>query len=125
MCDYATRLENGAPVLVGIFRQFSAPEFPAHLDPFFIACEVEVDPPEAGRSYFLDLQLSNEDGRILFSEQLEVEFQRRPDGNPSFCYIAGRILVEAPIERPGLYRFDLMFNDDAIGQVRLEAHDRL
>jgi hypothetical protein len=117
-------MDNGSPILAGIFRQFTAPTFPTHLDPFYIACEVEVDPPQAGRSYFLDLLLSDEDGRVLFTEQLEVEFQRRPDGNPSFCYIAGRIHVLSPIEKPGLYRFDLLFNDDAIGQVRLEAYSR-
>jgi hypothetical protein len=91
------------------------------LEPFVVACEVEVDPPMAGRTYLLDLILNDEDGRTLYQNQLEASFGRRDDSGPSYCYFAGGVRVQNPIERPGLYRFDLNFEGQTIGQVRLDV----
>ncbi len=121
MCEYASKLERGGPVLVGVFRQIQADHFPTQLGTFQIACEVEVDPPEADRTYVLDLILSDEDGRRLYTNQIEATFNRRPDSGPSYCYFSGPVHVQSPIERPGIYRFDLSFGDESIGQVRLDV----
>lgn len=121
LCQFAARLEGGSPVLAGIFRGIQVAQFPSHLDPFQIACEVEVDPPMAGRSYYLDLVFSDEDGRVLYTTQVELSFQRRPDNGPSFCYLAGPVRIPTPVEKPGIYRFDLLFEGESIGQTRLDV----
>ncbi len=121
LCEFASRLQTGGPILAGIFRRVEVPGFPAPLGTMQVACEVEVDPPETGRSYFLDLVLSDEDGKVLYENQVEVMFERRPDNGPSYCYFAGPVSVQTMLERPGLYRFDLLFNGESIAQSRLDV----
>lgn len=120
LCEYAARLDRGGPVLAGIFRRIQAETYPFSLEPIVVACEVEVDPPMAGRSYVLDLVLTDEDGRSLYESQVDVNFDRRGDNGPSYCYFSGPVFVLPPIERPGLYRFDLHFNGESIAQARLD-----
>lgn len=121
LCEYASQLAGGGPVLAGIFRRVRTNEFPFQPGTFQVAAEVEVDPPEAGRKYLLDLVLSDEDGRELYSNQIEVSFARREDSGPSYCYFAGNVTLKQPFQRPGLYRFDLLHDGDSIGQVRLDV----
>lgn len=120
-CEHATRLENGAPALIGVFRGIQARELPAFLDPFFLAIEIEVDSPMADRSYFLELRLIDEDGISFLQRDLEVEFRRRPDLGPSYCYFCERIAVEREIERRGPFRFDLLMDDEILASVRLDV----
>ncbi len=121
LCNFASRLDTGSPILAGIFRHVVVPGFPAPLGTVQVACEVEVDPPQAGRSYFLDLTFSDEDGKVLYETQVELGFEKRPDSGPSYCYFAGPVTVQTPLQRPGLYRFDLLFNGDSIAQARLDV----
>lgn len=120
-CEYASRLDNGSPALMGVFRGIQAPGFPAHLDPFFLAIEIEVDSPMAGRSYFLELRLIDEDGNSYLERDLEVEFRRRPDLGPSYCYFCERVHVGREIKKGGPFRFDLLLDGEILSSARLDV----
>lgn len=119
-CQYAGQLEGGAPLLVGIFRQIHVPVLPGPFAPFWLAIELEADPDEVGE-HQLELRLIDEDGRMLFREGLASVFRRRDDLGPNYSYFAEQIFVREPIERPGTYRFDLLWRDQALAQLRLEV----
>jgi hypothetical protein len=119
LCEHAARLANGAPVLVGVFRGIRAEEFPAQIAPFYLAFEVEAPPHEAGEHDLL-LRLIDDDGQVYFEEGIIVSFDKRLDYLPSYCYFAEQVVPRRPIERPGIYRFDLLSGDSVLAQTRLD-----
>lgn len=122
LCEFAGQMNNGSPVLVGVFRGLSVPSFPASVSPFYIAFEVEADPLEAGRDAVFEVRMIDEDGAAYFSRDVEFSIVRRPDMSPSYAYFAGLVHVERPLERAGTYRFDLVYEGDVLGQARLDVH---
>lgn len=119
-CQFADQLSGGGPIIVGVFREIRRPYFPAKLDPFFIALEIEADPDEADREYQLLLRLVDEDGRTVYENTIELEMRRRPDMLASYVYAPLLIKIENPIPQSGAYRFDLLLGDETIAQSRIE-----
>ena len=91
----------------------------ARLSPFWLALEIEAEPHEAGEHHF-SLRFVDEDGNIFFEDHLIGQFKRRPDLSPSYLYMAETIEVRKEIEKRGTYRFDMVWNDQVLGQLRLE-----
>ncbi|MEI7577288.1 MAG: hypothetical protein WCK51_10370 [Armatimonadota bacterium] len=120
MCEYATQQANGSPILCGIFRGITTETLPARLAPFWLALEIEAEPHEAGEHHF-SLRFVDEDGNIFFEDHLIGQFKRRPDLSPSYLYMAETIEVRKEIEKRGTYRFDMVWNDQVLGQLRLEV----
>lgn len=120
LSSFASQLANGSPVLAGIFRGVKVEELPARLEPFFIAMEVEADPHEFGEHVF-DLRMIDEDGNVVYENQIEANFEQRPDFLPSYMYFCGQIFVANPVEKEGIYRFDLVWNNETLAQARLEV----
>ena len=120
LSTFASQLANGSPVIVGVFRGVKVEEFPAHLDPFFVALEIEADPHEVGHQIF-ELRLIDEDGAVLYDNQIGTDFQARPGFLPSYMYFCGQVFLNRPIPRPGVYRFDLEWQGRTLAQVRLEV----
>ena len=106
--------------MAGIFRGVKVEELPARLEPFFIAMEVEADPHEFGEHVF-DLRMIDEDGNVVYENQIEANFEQRPDFLPSYMYFCGQIFVANPVEKEGIYRFDLVWNNETLAQARLEV----
>jgi hypothetical protein len=119
LCDYATRAENGSPILCGIFRGISLQELPSHIAPFWLAVEIEAEPHESGEHQF-ELKLVDEDGQPLFEDLLIGQFKRRSDYQPSFLYCATIIQVEKAVTRRGGYRFDLLWEGEILHQARFD-----
>ena len=92
---------------------------PPRLSPFWLALEIEAEPHEAGEHHF-SLRFVDEDGNIFFEDHLIGQFKRRPDLSPSYLYMAETIEVRKEIEKRGTYRFDMVWNDQVLGQLRLE-----
>ncbi len=120
LCEYASQLATGAPVLAGVFRVIGSHEFPARLDPFYVAIEIECDPFEGDRIHEMTLQMVDADGQVYYRNELSLEVHRRPDMLPSNVYSWFRVCVEREIPSPGAFRFDLLYNGDVIGQTRFE-----
>lgn len=106
-------------MLVGVFRGIAVASVPAQLQPFYIATEIEADPQEAGEHRF-DIQMIDEDGVVLYTNQIEAEFRQRPDYLPNYMYFCGQVFVQRTIERAGIYRFDLRWRDETLAEARLE-----
>ncbi len=122
LCEYAARLDTGGPILMGLIRELRAPFLPIQLKPFYIACELEVDPHEADQTYLLAIRMIDQDGRSYFEQEVEVEFHRRPRMRASYAYFAGMIRVEALIEAAGDYRFDLVMGDHILQSTVFIVH---
>src|SRR5262249_3854829 len=122
LANFASQLANGSPVLAGVFRGVRLERFPGRLEPFFIAMEIEVDPHEAGTHTF-DLRLIDEDGDVFYENQIEAQFDQRPDYLSSYMYFCGQVFVERPIPKAGVYRFDLVREGSTLSQVRMEVSD--
>lgn len=120
LSTFASQLANGSPVLAGVFRGIRAPELPTTLEPFFIAMEIEADPHEIGEHTF-DLRMIDEDGTVLYENQIGAKFEQRPDFLPSYMYFCGQIFVQEPVVKTGIYRFDLVWNNETLAQARLEV----
>jgi hypothetical protein len=120
LCDYANRMDNGSPILCGIFRGVNIQELPGYLAPFWLAVEIEAEPNESGEHEF-DLRLVDEDGQVFFQDTLLGQFKRRNDYQPSFLYCATVIHVMRPIAKRGVYRFDLVWNGEMLHQSRLDV----
>ena len=120
LSSFASQLANGSPVLAGVFRGMKVGELPAQLEPFFIAMEIEADPHEAGDHVF-DLKMIDEDGNVVYQNQIEARFDQRPDYLPTYMYFCGQVFVETPVTKEGVYRFDLVWNNETLAQARLEV----
>lgn len=121
LANFASQLEGGSPVIVGVFRGIQVQSFPARFEPMYVATEIEADPHEAGGHTF-HLRLIDEDGRVIYENGFEAVFVKRPDFVPSYMYFCGQVFVEHPMERPGLYRFDLSWNGQTLAEARLEVY---
>lgn len=120
LSTFASQLANGSPVLAGVFRGVKAEGLPTQLEPFYIAMEIEADPHEAGMHVF-DLRMIDEDGQVLYENQIEAMFEQRPDFLPSYMYFCGQVYVQQPVEKEGIYRFDLVWKEETLAQARLEV----
>ncbi len=119
LATFASQLANGSPVLAGVFRGVRLGQIPGQLDPFYIAMEVEADPYEAGTHTF-ELRMIDDDGEVLYENQIEAQFEQRPDYLSSYMYFCGQVFVEKLIPRGGVYRFDLIHQDETLAQAKLE-----
>lgn len=118
-CDYATVQQGGAPILIGIFRGIHLQELPGRLSPFWLALEIECDPHEVGEHEFI-LRFVDDDGQTIYQDTLVGNFAKRPDYQPSFLYSASVIEIERDIYRAGTYRFDLIWQDQALAQLSIQ-----
>lgn len=123
LCEYAARLDTGGPVLMGLIRELRPPFLPIQLKPFFLACELEVDPHEADQTYELLVRMIDQDGRLYYEQEIEVEFHRRPQMRTSYAYFAGLVRVEQLIEVPGDYRFDLVMAENILHSTVFIVHE--
>lgn len=123
LCEYAARLDTGGPILMGLIRELAPPFLPIQLKPFFVASELEVDPHEADQTYILQLRMIDQDGRLYFEQEIEVEFFRRPQMRSSYAYFAGPVRVEQMIEVPGDYRFDLVLGENVLQSTVFIVHE--
>lgn len=123
LCEYAARLDTGGPVLMGLIRELRPPFLPIQLKPFYMACELEVDPYEAEQTYVLQIRMIDQDGRLYYEQEIEVEFHRRPQMRASYAYFAGLVRVEQLIEIPGDYRFDVVLGDQVLKSTVFIVHD--
>lgn len=123
LCEYAARLDTGGPILMGLIRELQPPFLPIQLNPFYVASELEVDPHEADQTYELQLRMIDQDGRIYYQQEIEVEFYRRPKMRSSYAYFAGQIRVEQLIEQPGDYRFDLVHGEHVLHSTVFIVHE--
>lgn len=119
LSNFASQLSNGSPVIAGVFRGIQVGSLPSRLDPFFLATEIEADPHETGRQEFI-VRLIDQDGVSVYENKIEAEFDERPNYLPSYMYFCGQVFIEKEIKATGLYRFDLVWNDETIGESRLE-----
>jgi hypothetical protein len=119
LCEYATQDRHGSPILAGIFRGVNAETFPAKLAPFWIAMEIEAEPNEVGEQTFY-LRFVDEDGGVIQEEVLETIFHRHPQMRSSYMYAATILTIRREIFSAGTYRFDLIWNDEILQQLRLE-----
>ena len=120
LSSFASQLANGSPVLAGVFRGVKVDEFPTRLEPFYIAMEIEADPHEVGEHVF-ELRMIDEDGGVVYQNQIGAHFDQRPDYLPSYMYFCGQIFMDQPIAKEGIYRFDLVWQDQTLAQARLEV----
>lgn len=120
LSSFASQLANGSPVLAGVFRGVKVDEFPARLDPFYIAMEIEADPHENGEHIF-ELRMIDEDGVTLYDNEIQAQFDQRPDYLPTYMYFCGQVFVQGVVQKAGVCRFDLVWNDQVIAQARLEV----
>lgn len=120
LSSFASQLANGSPVLAGVFRGVKVDEFPSRLDPFYIAMEIEADPHENGEHIF-ELRLIDEDGATLYENEIQAQFDQRPDYLPTYMYFCGQVFVQGEVQKAGVCRFDLVWNDHVLSQARLEV----
>lgn len=120
LSTFASQLANGSPVLAGVFRGVKVEQFPARLEPFFIAMEVEADPHESGDHRF-ELRLIDQDGKTLYENEILTQFDQRPDYLPTYMYFCGQVFVQQEVQREGVCRFDLVWNEEVLAQARLEV----
>ncbi len=119
LCNFASQLANGSPIIAGVFRGVGMHRFPGTLDPFYIATEIEADHLETGDQEF-EVRLIDEDGDIFYKNVIITNFEKRPDFAPSYMYFCGQVFVDREIQKPGVFRFDLVWQGEPIGQARLE-----
>lgn len=106
-------------MIAGVFRGIQIGSFPTRLDPFYLATEIEADPHETGSQEF-EVRMIDEDGVLIYSNVIATDFEKRPNYLPSYMYFCGQVFVENEIKRPGLYRFDLVWKGETLGEARLE-----
>lgn len=123
LCQTAGQLTTGSPVIFGIFRETRLARFPSPLPPMCVVLELEAEPWDIGHATRLMFVLIDEDGNELHSEELEVGFHPRPDGMPNYAFVCQPVAVPSEIQRPGVYRFDLIQMGEVIGSARLAVHE--
>ncbi len=117
-CEYTCQLMNGRRTLVGMFDDIRINQVPIDHPAFFLCVEMEFDPSEAGRKMDLLCLLMDEDGRELF--RINAQGQVPPSTPHGFSRVQFPFPIPGlRIERPGIYRLDLIYNDAKIGEERL------
>ena len=129
LCQFADRLASGNPVLVGLFSRMATSEFPARLDPCFLAVEIETDPGETGRAVPLEIRMIDEDGKIITSWEGVLELPPLFEPMPGHTYFAVPMPWDERFEFAvaGIYRFDVVLHDgegeeDVLGGATLVVH---
>ncbi len=110
LCQYAGRLQEGNPILVGLFSRIDSGSFPTRLDPCFLAVEIETDPTEINDVVPMEIRLIDEDGHMLASWDglLELPDSSEPDTRRTFFTLALPWGRDVQFERPGRFRFDIV-----------------
>lgn len=129
LCQFADRLANGNPTLVGIFSRMAVGQFPTHLDPCFLAVEIETEPHETGKEVPVTIRLIEEDGRILTNTQLTLVTNERHEPQLSRTFIGLPIPWDHNFEfvGPGTFRFDIVVwegtpDEEILGGETLMVH---
>ncbi len=120
-CEYVIRGSNGAPSLLGIFHAIGTREFPHSIAGSFVAFELEAEPFEADREYDLVMRLIDADGHAILEYSGIAEFLRHPESLPSQFWYAYQLDERAQLPAPGVYRFDLLLDNDIIASTRMVA----
>lgn len=110
LCQYASRLVDGRPIIVGIFSRMMTVGFPAFLDPCCLAIEIESEPFESGRTHPLELRLIDEDGRTMttWDGALELPENDEPMFQRTFFEVPAPWDEQFEFPGPGAYRFDVV-----------------
>lgn len=128
LCQFASTLHNGGPIIVGVFSRMWVPAFPSGLDPSYAAFELEFDAHEMGATYDFEMRLIDEDGNFMDSSGFQIEMMPAPDPFPKQQFGAPRIPWHHPIifSRPGTYRFDIVVRrgdeEEILGGTSLVVH---
>ncbi|MBS1706885.1 MAG: hypothetical protein JST40_13550 [Armatimonadetes bacterium] len=114
LCQYAGRLQEGNPILVGLFSRIECSTFPARLDPCYLAVEIESDPTEVDQVVSLDIRLIDEDGRPLanWDGLLELPESGEADTRRTFFTLNLPWGRDVRFDAPGRYRFDVVVRRD-------------
>jgi hypothetical protein len=121
LCEGAGWTHHGSPILYGLFRAVGVTGFPAHLPPMFLAMEVECDPHETGVQPFI-LRMIDEDGATVAESRLEFMFNEKPGMGPNYAFFAEPLPGPIPIHGPGIYRIDLLWREETLGQLTFEVN---
>jgi hypothetical protein len=122
LCEYVVRLENGSPSLIGIFHGSGADSYPRSLPPGFLAFELEAEPDETERPWDFRIVFMDYDGRTLMEYEAQALFHRSEDLLPSRFWHALPLQGPPFIEKPGVYRFDMLVEGEVIASTRLVCH---
>ena len=109
-CQYASRLADGRPLIIGIFSRMATSGFPVMLDPCCLAIEIETGPQDSGRSHRIELRLIDEDGRQLthWSGDLELDESQEPNFHHTFFSVDAPWDEKFVFLNEGAYRVDVV-----------------
>lgn len=120
-CNLIDFLVGHRPIFFGVFRRIGVASFPARLDPFMVAVEIEADPHECDVPHDMEIRLVDGDGRPYFSVAGQVAMPKRPDMSPSYEFHPFRIAPELEVPGPGVFRIDILCDGEIIGESRIEV----
>jgi hypothetical protein len=93
LCDYATVSQDGKLSVMGIFGQIYAPKVPVVHPQMFLAFELEFDYTEVGRDFTVEVQIVDEDGRVIWGLKGGGKMQSPSPPKPGDRPAAGQIFT--------------------------------
>lgn len=122
LCDAASVTEEGKLSLVGQFDHVFVDTYPLRMWPKCIAMrmvgsldEFQNEQPFAVRAY-------NEAGKEIGEIRGTVELREQPQDAEAVQVVAILPLVDPHIPEPGSYRFDVIFCEEVVASIDLQAH---
>lgn len=121
LCDYALISNDGKLSVLGIFSAIRVRDLPAQHPRASLAFEIELNHAEVGKSIRLRIELTDADGRKLFTANadLVVEGQAKLGENPRFSQIM--TLNNMRFEQSGAHVFNFWLGDSLKHQLTFEV----
>ncbi len=120
VADYANTTGDEKLNVMGVFTNIFATNFPAVHPQMYLVAQLKAGRAEYGRKFDLGIKLINEDGKEILSLSPKVEVPT-PQGVRRVTLNFVLSMVNIPFEKPGIYEFSLLVDNDVKQTLPIEA----
>ena len=121
LAEFANRSGGGLNI-IGVFNSISAEQFPAQHPLMYLVVKVDAEPGEQGKEHkFTLLRLDDDANESKVVEDKFIILKPTPGyrSKPHASFIFQ--LIDMPFEKPSLYEFHFLVDDDLLGSVQLDV----
>ena len=119
VADAANKAVGDKLNILGVFHTIGAAQFPVTHPHLALALEFRAAPYEKGRSFRIEINLRDPDGKAMFD--MQGDLQLAPEAPVLRPIVPMDINIHNLVfPSPGDYRFEISVNGDLVGEVPLE-----
>jgi hypothetical protein len=123
LCDHVIIANDGKPSLIGIFNELQTPSVPVHLPRVAFASRVLFTEDETGRSYRIEVSITDPSGTELSRPGGEVTLPSLRPGIDSLAVDLPLQFDMLELPSPGRYTFLLHVDGKPLGATQLTLRE--